>query len=199
MGDMDKISLVIRLLRAGARNWYHSIHVYINENAAIRDKRLFDPNNVLRTWEAFRKRMVSSFGGHWDRDRALCEWNGLSMQPGKIALFLDELIRLANELKYGGDYVKDKARVGMTTDLRNAWAMKTPHPEDYVDYLNLLRNTGHQLEDVASFNRTVVRVKDSSYRDKSDDRDTSTKKQRKERKVSGPRNPKPTNPAPRAS
>jgi len=66
MGDMDKISLVIRLLRAGARNWYHSIHVYINENAAIRDKRLFDPNNVLRTWEGFRKRLVSSFGGHSD-------------------------------------------------------------------------------------------------------------------------------------
>jgi len=80
------------------------------------------------------------------------------MQPGKID-FVDELIWLANELKYGGDYVKDKARVGMTTDLRNAWAMKTPHPEDNVDYLNLLRNTRHQLEDVASFNRTVVRVK----------------------------------------
>ena len=52
------------------------------------------------------------------------------MQPGKIDLFADELIRLANELKYGRDYVKDKARVGMTTDPRNAWAMKAPHPED---------------------------------------------------------------------
>jgi len=82
------------------------------------------------------------------------------MQPGKIHLFVDEVIQLANKLKYGGDYVKDKARVGMTTDLGNAWAMKTPHPEDYVDYLNLRRNTGHQLED-ASFNRTVVRAKDS--------------------------------------
>jgi len=120
------------------------------------------------------------------------------MQSGKIDLFVDELIRLANELKYGGDYVKHKARVGMTTDLRNAWAMKTPHPKDYVDNLNLQRNTGHQLEDVASFNRTVVRAKDSSHRDKSDDRHTSTKKQGKERKGSGPRNPKPTNPAPRS-
>ena len=64
--------------------------------------------------------MVSCFGGHSDRDRALREWNGLSLQPGKIDLFVDELIRLANELKYGGNYVKDKARVGMTTDLRNA-------------------------------------------------------------------------------
>ena len=49
--DMDKISLVIPLLRAGAKKWYHIIHVYINEDAAIRDKRPFDPNNVIRTWE----------------------------------------------------------------------------------------------------------------------------------------------------
>ena len=186
------------LLRAGVQEWYHSINVYINEDAAIRDKRPFDPNNVLRTWEGFHKRLVSSFGGHSDQDRALPEWNGLSMQPGRIDLFVDELIRMANKLKYGRDYVKNKARVGMTTDLRNAWAMKTPHPEDYVDYLNLLQNTGHQLEDVPSFNLTVVRAKDSSHRDLSDDRHTSTRKQMKERKGSGPRHPKPTNPAPQS-
>jgi len=118
------------------------------------------------------------------------------MQPGKIDLFVDELIRLANELKYGKDYVKDKARVGKTADLRNAWAIKTPNPADYVHYLNLLRNTGHQLEAVASFNCKVVRAKDSSHLDKSDDSQTSTKKQRKETKGSGSRNPKPTNQAP---
>ena len=186
---MDKISLVIPLLRAGAKKCYNSIHVYINEDAAIHDRRPFDTNNILRTWEGFRKRLVSSFCGHSDRDRPLRDLNGLSMQPGKIDLFVDELIRLANELKYGWDNVKDKARVGMTTDLRNAWAMKTLHPEDYVDYQNLLRNTGHQIEEVASFNRTVVRAKDSSHRDKSDDSHTSTKQQRKERKGSGPCNP----------
>ena len=82
MDDMDKISLVIPLLRAGAKKWYHSIYVYINEDAAICDKRPFDPNNVLRTWEGFRKRLVSSFGRHSDRYRAFQEWNGLSMQPG---------------------------------------------------------------------------------------------------------------------
>jgi len=101
--DMDKISLVIPLFRAGAKRWYHSIYVYINGHVAILDKRPFDPNNVLQTWEGFRKGLVSSFGRHSDRDRALREWNGLSMQPGKIDLFIDELIRLANEFKYGGD------------------------------------------------------------------------------------------------
>jgi len=42
------------------------------------------------------------------------------MQPGKINLFVDELIQLENKLKYGGNYVKDKARIGRTTDLHNA-------------------------------------------------------------------------------
>jgi len=63
---MDNISLVIPLLCAGAKRWYPSIHVYINEDAAICDKRPFDPNNVLQTWEGFRKRLESSFGGHSD-------------------------------------------------------------------------------------------------------------------------------------
>jgi len=60
--DMDKISFVIPLLRTGAKEWYHSINIYINEDAAIHDKRLFDQNNVLRTWESFRKGLVCSFG-----------------------------------------------------------------------------------------------------------------------------------------
>jgi len=34
--------------------------------------------------------------------------------------------------------VKDKARVGITTDIRNVWAMKTPHSEDYVSKNNTL-------------------------------------------------------------
>ena len=62
MDDMDKISFVIPLLRTGAKEWYHSINIYINEDAAIHDKRLFDQNNVLRTWESFRKGLVCSFG-----------------------------------------------------------------------------------------------------------------------------------------
>jgi len=194
--DIDKISLVIPLVRARAKKWYYRIQVNIKEDAAIRDKRPFDPNNVLRQWEGYRKPWVSRCGGHSDRDPALGDWNGLSMEPGKIHLFGDELIRLPNELQYGDDNVKDKTRVGMTTDLCNAWAMKTPPPEDYVDYLNLLRNRCHQLEDVASFTRTVVRAKECSHRDKSDDRYTATKKQRTERKGSGPHNPKPTTPAP---
>jgi len=91
---------------------------------------------------------VSRLGGHSDRDRTLREWNDLTMKYGKIDHFCDELMRLALELGYSGNFVKDKARVGITTDLRNAWALKTPLPDEYVEYINLLRQTGHQLKDL---------------------------------------------------
>jgi len=68
---MDRISLVISLLHAGAKELYYSIHVYMHKDAAIRNKRPFDPNNILRTWEGIRKRLVSSFGGHLNQDRTL--------------------------------------------------------------------------------------------------------------------------------
>jgi len=99
------------------------------------------------------------------------------MKLGKIDHFCDELMRLALELGYSGNFVKDKARVGITTDLHNAWALKTPLPNEYVKYINLLRQTGHQLEDVASFNRTVTREKYHSKPEKSDDRQSAAKRQ----------------------
>jgi len=86
---------------------------------------------------------VSSFGGHSDRDPALSEWNYLTMKFGKIDHFCDKLMRLALELGYSGNFVKDKVRVGITTDLRNTGALKTPLPNEYVEYINLLRQTGH--------------------------------------------------------
>ena len=86
---------------------------------------------------------MSSFGGHADRDRALREWNDLTMKSGKIDHFCDKLIRLALELGYSGNFVKDKARVGITTDLHNAWPLKTPLLDEYVEYINLLCLTGH--------------------------------------------------------
>jgi len=118
------------------------------------------------------------------------------MKPGKIDHFFDELMRQALELGYSGNFVKDKARVGITTDLRNAWALKTPLPDEYVEYINLLRQTGHQLEDVASVNRTVTKENHHSRPEKSDDRQSSAKRQQKDRISSGPRQQKPRNRAP---
>ena len=117
----------------------------------------------------------------------------MTIKSSKIDHFCDELIRLALELGYSCNFVKDKAPVDITTDLRNTWAVKTPLPDEYVEYINLLRQTGHQLEDIASFNRTVTREKHHSTQEKSDDRQSSAKRQPKDRKGSGPRQEKPRN------
>jgi len=191
--DWDKVSLVIPLLQGPAKTGYQSIDPYVSEEGARREGIPFDPKNVLPTWEGFRQRLVSSFGGHSDRDRTLREWNDLTMKSGMIDHFCDQLMRLALELGYRGNVVKDKAHVGITTDLRNACALKTALPDEYVKYINLLRQTGHQLEDVASFNHKVTREKHHSKPEKRDYRQSSAKRQRKERKSSGPRQQKPRN------
>jgi len=100
---------------------------------------------------------VSSLGGHSDRDSALREWNDLTLKLGKIDHFCDELMRLALQLGYSGNFVQDEAGVAITTDLRNAWALETRLHDEYVEYINLLHRTGHLLEYFAHFNRTVTR------------------------------------------
>ena len=191
--DWDKVSLVIPLLQGPAKRWYQSIHPYVSEEGACREGIPFDPKHFLTTWEGFRQRLVSSFGGHPYRDRALTECNDLTMKSSMVDHFCDELMRLALELGYSGNFVKDKACAGITTDHRNAGALKTPLPDEYVEYMNLLRQTRHLLEDVASFNRTVTREKHHSKSEKRDDRQSSAKRQQKDRKGSGPREQKPLN------
>jgi len=142
---------------------------------------------------------VSSFGGPCNRDCALQEWNDLTMKSSKIDHFCIELMRLALELGHSGNFVKDKAREGITTNLRNAGALKTVLPDDYVKYINLLRQTGHQLEDIDSINLTVIREKHHSKPERSDDRQSSAKRQRKERKGLGPHQQKPRNHQSRSS
>ena len=65
--------------------------------------------------------------------------------------------------------------------------MKTPHPVAYMDYLDLLCQTGYQLEDASNVHTQVQKEPHSSKRTKSDDRHTSERKeQRKEKKANGP-------------
>jgi len=72
--------------------------------------------------------------------------------------------------------------------------MKTPHPVAHMDYLDLLRHTGHQLEDASNFRTQVQKEPNSSKRVKSDNRHTSERKgQRKEKKATGPQQQKPRN------
>jgi len=149
--EIVKVSLVIPLLRDTARDWYNAIHPHINKDAAKLQGIKFDPKNELRTWEGFHKRLEGSFGGHSDRNRALREWSQLYMKDGKVNRFIKELIRLAAVLGYSGEFVINRARMGMTDVLNAAWSMKTPHPVGYMDYLDLLSQTGHQLEDASNF------------------------------------------------
>jgi len=116
------------------------------------------------------------------------------MMDGNVDRFIDDLIRLAAVLGYSGEFVKDRAGMGMTDVLNAAWSMKTPNPVAYMDYLDLLRQSGHQLEDASNFRTQVQKEPHSSRRTKSDDRHTSEKKgQRNKKKATGPRQQKPRN------
>ena len=97
------------------------------------------------------------------------------------------MIRLTNVLGYSEDFIKDKAGISMTANLRNAWA-HVSLPQGYMEYLDQLRQMGHQLEEVSSFNPIVTKERATADRDKSDDRQTSKRKQRRERKGLGLRN-----------
>ena len=112
------------------------------------------------------------------------------MKPYKVDLFCDELTRLASLLNYDGVHVKDKGRISMTAELRRAWALKTPHPESYIDYIILLRQTGHQLEDVVSFNQHVIKEKSTSQQERGDDKRSKLRDKKKRDKAQGPHNPK---------
>jgi len=98
------------------------------------------------------------------------------MKDGKVHRFIDELIRLAAVLGYSAKFVKDRACMGMTDVLNTAWSMKTPHPVAYMDYLDLLRQTGHQLKDGSNIRIQAQKEPHSSKRAKSDDRHTSERK-----------------------
>ena len=115
------------------------------------------------------------------------------MKPGMINHFSDKLMKLALQLQYRSNFVKDKARVGITTDHRDALALQTPLSDQYVEYINLLCPTRHQLEHIASFNRTLTWEKHHPKLGKPDDRQSSAKRQPKDRNGSGPHQQKPHN------
>ena len=79
----------------------------------------------------------------------------------------------------------------MTAQLCRAWALKTPHPESYIDYINLLRQTGHQLEDLVFFNQHVVKENSTSHQERGDDKRSKPRDKKKPDKAQGPRNRKP--------
>ena len=73
--EIDKVSLVIPLLRDTAKEWDNAIHPNINKDVAKRHGIKFDSKHELRTWEGFHKHLEASFGSHSDRNCALREWS----------------------------------------------------------------------------------------------------------------------------
>jgi len=65
------------------------------------------------------------------------------MRDGKGDRFIDEPICHAGRLVYSREFVKDRARRGMTEVLHATWSMKNTHLVAYMDYLDLLGQTGH--------------------------------------------------------
>jgi len=119
------------------------------------------------------------------------------MKDGKVDRFIDDLIHLAALLGYSSEFAPDMAPMGMPDVLNATWSMKTPNPVTYKDYLNLLYQTGHQLEDASNFRLQVQKKTDSANSTKSDGRNTSEgKRQRKEKRSTGPWQQKARNRAP---
>ena len=63
--------------------------------------------------------------------------------------------------------------------------------ESYIDYINLLRQTGYQLADVGSFNQPLIREKCTSHQERGDDKRSKPRDKKIRDKAQGPRNSKP--------
>ena len=162
--DMDKIRLIVPLLEGKAKKWYEGLHPHIHKSAADRLKIPFDKNHPFRKWANFFDGLQMSFGGSLSRDCSVAEWNKLRHTPGKIDDYLDAILRLMWSCGYGGEVIKDKIKAGLSEDLRKAWATKTDHPEEPVQYIAALRALGHALEDDFNFGKLNTNVSSSTLK-----------------------------------
>ena len=137
--DMDKIRLIVPLLKGKAKKQYENIHVNINRHAAARQGVEFDKNNKLRKWNTFFALLQSSFGQILTRDKSVPEWNCLCHCDGNIDYFLDRIHNLIYATSYMGEMVKDKIKEGLTDEMRRNWAMVQGKPEQIYPYMDALR------------------------------------------------------------
>ena len=99
------------------------------------------------------------------------------MKPGEVDKYLDKLVDLAAKLGYtDSKQIIDKVRVGISTELRNAWAMKTPHPADVNLYIDMLRQVGHTLQDSANCGKATAKDPRRGSLEKRGDKGSSSKK-----------------------
>jgi len=73
------------------------------------------------------------------------------MKDAKVDHSIDEHVCLGAVLVYSREFDKDWIRMRIPNILNTFWSMKTSPPVAYMDYLELLHQTGHQLEDASNF------------------------------------------------
>jgi len=77
--EIDKVNLIIPLLKDTTKEWYQAIPLHINKDVAKRQGIKFDSKNELWTWEGFGKCVEGGFGSHSDknlhgRNGTSCTW-----------------------------------------------------------------------------------------------------------------------------
>jgi hypothetical protein len=75
--------------------------------------------------------------------------------------------------------------------------MNTPLPDDYVQYLDLLRSTGHHLE-MSVLSTTLLSKGKTGLIGKEERKGPPPKSRGRRKRVLGPRGPRPVNQAPRS-
>jgi hypothetical protein len=146
--------------------------------------------------------MEDSFGAYHDRDRALREWNELRMVQGKASEFLDKIMTLVLKLGYSDPAVIiDKIKLGLTKELRDAWALGQPHPTDPALYIDALRKVAQVMGESTNFTQTVVHKNKGNANERNDRNERRDQRgQRNSRgRGSGKFGRKPGNPGPRSS
>jgi hypothetical protein len=160
--DMDRILIAGMLLEGRAGEWYGSYLCKIDPEEAMRvHGRRVELEPAYKSWKKFESSLRDSFGGGVDRYASLKEWQDLR-HKGSIDEFLDEVDRLMWIIDYKEDVVKDKLRLGLSSELGREWSRVHPEPDTVGGQIALLLEMGHTAEDYDRIEgRRKVRDRDS--------------------------------------
>src|SRR5437868_480673 len=101
-----------------------------------------------------------------------------TLKPGRVDTYLDKPVNIAVKLRYtDSKQIIDKVRVGITNELRNAWAKTTPHQADVNLYIDMLRQVSHTLQASANFGKTTAKDHGGGSSEKRGDKGSSSTKE----------------------
>jgi hypothetical protein len=114
-------------------------------NAGVYGRRV-ELEPAYKSWKKSESSLRDSFGGRVDRYASLKEWQDLR-HKGSIDEFLDEVDRLMWIIDYKEDVVKDKLRLGLSSELGREWSRVHLKPDTVGGQIALLREMGDTAED----------------------------------------------------